>query len=347
MRYRRGRRDRARPGFTLIELIVVVSIIGLLLALLLPAVASAREAARRARCANNLRQIGLALTNYQAINESFPFNWEDDSRPDVNHFEPILGRPFVISDRPYSALSRLLPYLEQPGIYAAINYSLQNYPVDDVYGNFPPANLTARRARVDVFLCPSDDSPTSPGGSYRGNFGVGPSPAPSTRRYDSGNGFFTLGRSLGPRSFTDGLSHTAAYSERLRGTGGGTQIDPARDLGPIDGGDFAADHDADFALDCARLTSSHWAPIYRAGGEDWFFGDFASGAYCHAQEPNGRIPDAITPLGMSGGIVSARSAHPGGVTSLMADGSVRFVGDSITRAVWRALGTRDGGELVQ
>jgi prepilin-type N-terminal cleavage/methylation domain-containing protein len=111
------RRDTAlsRSGFTLIELLVVVSIIGLLMALLLPAVQSARESARRSQCVDNLKQIGLALHAYQASNNTFPINWGE---PRVG---PALGRPFYTGDRPYSALSRLLPYLDQAPLYASIN----------------------------------------------------------------------------------------------------------------------------------------------------------------------------------------------------------------------------------
>jgi prepilin-type processing-associated H-X9-DG protein len=85
----------------------------------------------------------------------------------------------------------------------------------------------------------------------------------------------------------------------------------------------------------------------------WYIGDFQCGAYNHAQEPNGRIPDAVTPNvtylggGVVAGVVTARSLHPGGVNSLMGDGSVRFATDSTARQVWRALGTRNGGELVE
>jgi prepilin-type processing-associated H-X9-DG protein len=94
------------------------------------------------------------------------------------------------------------------------------------------------------------------------------------------------------------------------------------------------------------LASSVGFPAYRGGGFSWFYGDFECTAYNHAQEPNGSIPDAIAMGGWSG-IATARSIHPGGVNGLMADGAVRFVNQTISRGVWRALGTRNGDELVE
>jgi len=343
MRQIRGHGVRPRPGVTLIEMLVVISIIGLLLALLLPAVQSARESARRAQCVNNLKQIGLALQNYQSVHRSFPYNW---GSPRV---DPDRGRPFYVGARPYSALTRMLPYLEQPSVYASINFEVETYPAQGGSGSIPPQNQTAYSTNLSVYLCPSDgaSTPTSHGCNYRGSFGVGPHIATNQQSYDSGNGFYTFPETLGPQSFPDGLSHTVAYSERLRGTGDGRGIDPSRDFGDIQVAIYCTERDADNALNCARLASTKGWPADRLAGFTWFYGDYECTAYNHAQEPNGRIPDAVTTNFSHLGVATARSGHPGGVNCLMADGSARFVSETIQRPVWRALGTRNGDELVE
>jgi len=341
-RFPRNWRAVRRLGFTLIELVVVVSIIGLLIALLLPAVQSSREAARRSQCMNNLRQIGLALHSYETSYRSFPLNWRN---PRV---DPARGHPFYISGRPYSALTRLLPNLDQQPLFASINFSVETYPNDDG-SNFPfPQNTTAFQANISLFVCPSDGatSEVPSGCNYRGNYGIGPSISPTQEAYDSGNGFYTFPGVLGPYAFPDGLSHTAAYSERLLGTGGGINVVPMRDFGQIQVMIYCITRDADTALRCCQLASTNGFPAYRAAGFTWFYGDFECAAYNHAQEPNGRIPDAIT-AGTWWGIATARSLHPGGVNTLMGDGAVRFTRESIARNVWRGLGTRNGDELVE
>jgi prepilin-type processing-associated H-X9-DG protein len=200
-----------------------------------------------------------------------------------------------------------------------------------------------------VLICPSDIPPnvaTSDNGcSYRGNYGIGPAPFTVIQMPDSGNGFYRSPGVLSAQSFPDGLSHTAAYSERLRGTGGGDQIVPSRDFGEILVLPYCIGRDADYALKCCRIASKENFPADRKAGYTWFFGDFECTAYNHAQEPNGRIPDSIA-VGTWLGIVTARSLHPRGVNCLMADGSLRFIQDSIQRHVWRGLGTRNGDELV-
>ncbi len=335
-----GTEKCGRRGFTLIELLVVISIIGLLISMLVPAVQAAREAARRAQCQNNLKQIGIALHAYQAANRSFPLNWRNDL------YSPEGEPPGTIA-RPFSAYTRMLPYLDQQTLHAAINFDIQKHPDRMRPIAFAP-NRTAFETRLSVLLCPSDteEAPTPFGCNYRGNYGIGPAPDTTAQTFDSGNGFYTFLSILGPQSFADGLSHTVAYSERVRGTGGGETVEPSRDFGNLRVLPHCSGRDADFALQCCRLASTRGFPAFRGAGFTWFPGDFECGAYCHAQEPNGRIPDAIS-MNEWVGVVTARSYHPGGVNALMADGSVRFAKDTTARAVWRGLGTRNGDELVE
>ncbi len=336
-------RPWSRQAFTLVESLVVISVIGLLISLLLPAVQASREAARRVQCENNLKQIGLALHTYEGSNNSFPLNWRN---PRV---DPSRGYPWYINSRPYSALTRLLPYLDQQPLFASINFNLETYP-NDTRTDFPfPQNSTAYATGLAVYLCPSDSvaSPTTYACNYRGNYGIGPHILTSRETYDSGTGFYSFPGVLSSRSFSDGLSHTAAYSERIHGTGNGSSVvNPARDFGNINVMTYCTDRDGDYALECCRLASARGFPAFRMAGFTWFYGDFECAAYNHAQEPNGRIPDAVEG-GPWFGIATARSFHAGGVNTLMADGSVRFVRESIARKVWRGLGTRNGDELVE
>ncbi len=331
-----------RAGMTLVELLVVISIIGLLISLGLPAVQSSREAARRAQCASNLRQIGLALHNYESSNGSFPLNW---GNPRV---DPTRGRPYHVGSRPYSALTRLLPFLDQQPLYSSINFAIETYPTFGGTEFLSPGNLTCYETRLAGYLCPSDGATTATpfGDNYRGNYGIGPQPSTSPETPDSGTGFYAFPGVLGSQSFPDGLSHTVAYSERLRGAGRSPGSGPARDFGDIMVHPDCVFRDADYALACCQVAAAQAFPVFRDGGFTWFYGDFECAAYNHAQSPNGRIPDALS-LNAWVGIATARSFHPGGVNGLLADGSVRFFKDSTAREVWRGLGTRNGDELVE
>ncbi len=329
----------ARTAFTLIELLVVLGIISILASLLIPAVHSAREAARKASCSGNLKQLGLGLHNYHSVNSTFPIN--------LNPRLPAMT-PGGFDSRSFSALTRLLPYLDQEALFNSINYDVE--PLTTSFNHYiHPANATAIKTSVSLFLCPTDGrSRSTPGGcSYRGSYGVGPSVGPTIETRDSGNGFYTYPATLTAAAFTDGLSHTSAYSERLLGTGDGSEIDFRRDMGDLTFAPMAVERDADYALAWAQVVAVREFPSSRNAGFSWFFGDFACSSYCHAQEPNGRVPDAMEIMGRYWGVVTARSEHSNGVNVMFADGSVRFLQGSVQRSVWRALGTRNGGEIVE
>ena len=333
-----------RGGFTLIELLVVVALIATLVGLLLPAVQSAREAARRASCANNLRQIGLALQTYHAQYNAFPqqANWRG---------RQLLSVPPCCygCDYPwFSAQVRLTPFLEQAAVFNNVNFILEQCPVLGYQLN--PANTTALNVRLVVLLCPSDGLiPSSDGysSSYRGNVGVGPVPNTTSESPDSGNGFFPWEDRFNASLITDGLSNTVAFSERSIGTGGTSGFSPDRDFGDLGLVYRGEQLTADFALDACRIVAaSNKSPFSTRGGYLWYEATRLNSYYVHAQEPNGPIPDALVNP-PEWGVATARSFHPGGVNALMGDGSTRFVTETIQRHVWRALGTRSGGEVVE
>jgi type II secretory pathway pseudopilin PulG len=333
--------SQSRRGVTLIEATVVIGIIGILVALILPAVQSAREAARRAWCQNNLRQIGVALHAYHEANNCFP----------MNHTSRYHRGPEY--DGYYSVHVRLLPFLGREPVYNSINFSVGTVPPETFA--WPPLdssekamnliNVTASSARVATFLCPSDGGAfEAAGNNYRGNVGVGSEPMTTVEFPDSGNGFFQELGLTSAATFPDGLSHTVAFSERLRGSGQFEQPVPERDFWsrPV----FTSSAD-DLLQSCAVAARSGANSTFVYGGRWWFWSGRERTFYNHAQVPNGRIPDCIagqrrTATGMS----SARSWHLGGVNALMGDASLRFVTETIDHGVWRGLGTRNGEELV-
>ena len=252
----------------------------------------------------------------------------------------------------FSIHVRMLPYLEHQPIYNSINFTAGTVPLEN-FGLSPLSdkislaaiNATAMSVQVVTFLCPTDGGPFSEtGNNYRANVGLGPDTSQWAEYRDSGNGLFVEVRVGRPAYVTDGLSHTVAFSERLRGSGQDGRAVPERDFWPM----YEDAQTADELLQgCRVMARPGVTPVFTVGGRWWFWLGRERTLYTHTQQPNGRVPDCLLLRAIAApGMATARSWHPGGVNVLMGDGSTRFVQDSIDLAVWRGLGTRNGGELV-
>lgn len=331
-----------RPAFTLIELLVVIAIIAILIALLVPAVQKVREAAARTQCLNNLKQIGLAVHNYESARRAYP----------PSMIIPV-GVAFTSNNGSWSIHGRILPYVEQASAYAMVNLEM----AWDAQGNTGVPTM-----RIPIYVCPSEinDTVRTSGGNayvypqtYGFNFGTWFVYEPSTGR--GGDGMFFPNARLKPTSILDGLSNTLcaaevkAFTPYVRNTADPGAMPP---------------------------TSPAAAAAMAAGGQNKL-GPTTNDCTGHTEWPDGRVhhsgfttvftPNTVVPLTVAGkthdidytsrqegnsatqrtyGAITSRSYHSGIVNVLLMDGSARSVTDSITLNVWRSLGTRQGGEVV-
>jgi prepilin-type N-terminal cleavage/methylation domain-containing protein/prepilin-type processing-associated H-X9-DG protein len=315
---------RPRAAFTLIELLVVIGVVSILAALALPAVQSAREAARRASCSNNLGQMIRAAHEFEASFRGFPGASDAIVHPDrrMSYASPHC---------------RLLPYLEQAALADSLNFSGSFVFFDDLRG----VNSTAVRCSVAVFLCPSDWSgPEPPFGAnnYRANLGLGGARLVGLRTVvTDDDGAFPFRRRVTPlAAMTRGLSNTLAFSEKLIGTG----------VGP-----YSARRDwIDFALlgkwstdeQVAGCSALHDVTEARFdGGRTWALAGAIYTGFFANLPPNSSTPDCGGRVSNGFGVFAVRSNHPGGVNAAMADGAVKWFSSTTAIQVWRTLGRRD------
>lgn len=304
-------RSDMRCGVTLIEVLVVVAIVGLLSAIIIPAVQAARAVAAKGSCANNLRQLGLAILSYEVSVGCLP--------PEGT------GRGF-------SMHAALLPFLGGKSIYNSINFSSQSFlPGDD--------NATALSATPQVFLCPADRLGGGAKGriNYPGNRGTGDPKAP----YD---GAFTASRLMPLKfsSFTDGTSNTALLCEWLVGFDDGIRRSTLRSVLKTSEFFNFSQHDQ-FAASCRGLDSASVPLNHSFKGRNWLLGDVGCSHYNHALTPNRNTCTNRTSI--QDGAWTPGSLHHQGVNLLALDGHSVFLKNTISVEVWRALATRSGGEL--
>lgn len=345
-----------RNGFTLIELLVVIAIISILVALLLPAVQQAREAARRTQCRNHLKQIGLAAHNYESTFGTLP---------------PY--QPWDSTSGLYNSLVFLLPYVDQAPLYNRFDLSRASWRT--------PVNNTLWVHVVPVYLCPSDSitHPTSSAdNSYASNYGwprtstgisgergvvsgqyalpngmtnVQPHVTASTMAsYSTATGGFPS-LNLRFRDVTDGLSNTISYSERLKNDGVRWQVGQMPDSRTVysNTSDEGVGTMQALVDRCLAMTNRSSTPS-RARGASWVDGFYdKANVFTCLMPPNSRSCQfAGSPNhGFRDGDIgiTPSSEHSGGVHCLMGDGAVRFVNQSIDLGVWWAAGSRNGGEV--
>jgi prepilin-type N-terminal cleavage/methylation domain-containing protein/prepilin-type processing-associated H-X9-DG protein len=338
---------RRRSGFTLIELLVVIAIIAILIALLVPAVQKVREAAARTQCINNLKQMALAMHNYEGVNKNFP------AAISANITPAWANQGYSAYFFSWSALAYINPYLEQTAIYNKMDLTQPTFTLPAF--TISATNQFALALTIPLFLCPSDLG--APVSSAYGITNMGPTNyavcigsgttnggAPFGNMWST-DGMFQYQQPLRIAQVTDGLSNTAMISESTLGTGDESATVPPPD--PQTYYTYVAIGTAISDQACAAATQFNYE---NRRGFTWATGELRNASYNHYLLPNSPMSDCITNNPAQGyttsGYHAARSRHTGGINLALGDGSVRFVANGISLVAWRAVGTRNGNEAI-
>jgi prepilin-type N-terminal cleavage/methylation domain-containing protein len=335
-------------AFTLVELLVVIAIIGVLVALLLPAVQAARESSRRSKCQNNLKQWALATLNHESAFGKLPYGNKAD----------------VLDSYTWMHLS--LPYIEQQAVFEM--YKNLGDPVQMIGPDWPGAHgfgstapyPQARTAVLQTQQCPSDRKHVmnEAGNTYyaraRGNYRAcagsgdlyGNTPSGAPTGYFSGLGVYGVrqGQVFGGggaavlycrlSEITDGSSNTVAFSEGMKDC-----IDIWSTINDVSLGNMTGTFYSHFNTPNSTVADRPWGPCPQPQGDRAYKGPCTS-----LGGPN--RPTGNSNNNQRQAHAAARSFHPGGVIAAQADGSARFVSNSISAATWRALGTKDLGDTI-
>jgi prepilin-type N-terminal cleavage/methylation domain-containing protein/prepilin-type processing-associated H-X9-DG protein len=331
---------RAKKGFTLIELLVVIAIIAVLIGLLLPAVQKVRGAAARIKCANNMKQIGLAMHSYMDANDGLPPNGVF-----------VYSGSAVVQTSPWSAMARILPYIEQENLFRNIDFTT---------GYSTQPGISSKR--VGTYICPAEvndrGSGTDPAYgnknwtlNYTVNLGSWAVLTNKARGMLPGDGAFRSNRGYRPGDFTDGMSNTLgiaevkSYTVRVSGANNTAVLNGSRPVPTA-----PADVSTGFGFGLGTFDPTKNTHV------EWVDGKVHETGFTTTFPPNtvvaysGYDVDFVSAteanLGDTYAAVTSRSYHLGGVNVVLMDGSVRFVNNSISLPTWRALGSRAGGEVI-
>jgi prepilin-type N-terminal cleavage/methylation domain-containing protein/prepilin-type processing-associated H-X9-DG protein len=341
-----------RRAFTLIELLVVIAVIGILVALLLPAVQQSREAARRLQCKNNLKQFGLAIFNYESTFSVLPMG--------------DCVRNYGTGEIPQASVHcYLLPYFEQTNNYNGLNFLAQ------INANTTASTKTSKKALSSSFHCPSDPMTRVNNvananivsescnymqclGSISTHAGVNlTANNPLTRQPETQlHGIFFRNSSTRWRDITDGSSNTAMFAEIKTGPNssptsiGSTGVIPATDLrdssvATSSTTNWSGADQLSPPAECESRVRVAW--LYR--GLQWYRALMVATYYNHTLTPNSPFRDCIS-SNLYQAHLAARSHHTGGVHFLLADGSVRFASNNVDSTIWRSIGTKGNGDLI-